>query len=610
MNLPKPLDEFSAEDQRVVRDHLETVRFAAGECIFRQGSPGDGCYIVEQGKVRLELEDEKHVETACVLAHIAQDSLLGELTVLDGRPRSATAIAETDVVAQRLSSAAVDQICVRHPQVGLGLMRALGRNASLKLRRSNERLADFIVGDAPDPEVDAMVARAAEAQRQFEDWPEERVDALLFALAQACAHHAEALARATVQETRIGNVADKAIKNRNASLCVYGSLAGRPGRGIVAVDADRRVTEIASPAGVVFGLVPVTAPVATAIFKTLIALKARCALILSFHRACLGVGTAVCEIMQTVLTEHRAPADLLQWVRKRSGRIKTMRFMRHRGVSLILATGGAGMVEAAYSSGTPALGVGPGNSPTYVAADADVAAAAQAIAISKTFDNGLVCGAESNLVVEILVRDAFVAALESCGAAVLTADEARHLTAMAIEPDGRSLDSRVTGQLAQTIADVLGIRRGYPIKLIVIPTPLEAVDLGSPLAGEKLAPLLSLFTVHSEEEAFALCRRLLAFQGCGHAAIIHTKSDERANRFGLVMPASRIVVNSPGAQGISGVTTGLMPSMTLGCGTFGGNSTTDNVSYRNLQNIKRLAHFLQPETLAPASVPHPEPAIV
>src|SRR5215813_2180369 len=341
MQFPEPLDEFSAEDQRVVRDHMETVRFAAGECIFRQGSQGDGCFIVEQGEVRLEFADETHVETKCVLAHVTQGSLLGELAVLDGRPRSAAAFAETDVVAQYLSSVAVDQICSRHPQVGVGLMRALGRDASLKLRRSNERLADFIAVDTPDPEVDAMVARAAEAQREFEDWPEERVDALLLALAQAGAHHAEALAHATVKETRIGNVADKAIKNRNASLCVYESLAGKPGRGIVAVDADRRVTEIASPAGVVFGIVPVTAPVATAIFKTLIALKARCALILSFHRACLGVGNMVCELMARVLAQHGAPADLMQWVRKRSGRTKTMRFMRHPGVSLILATGGA-----------------------------------------------------------------------------------------------------------------------------------------------------------------------------------------------------------------------------------------------------------------------------
>jgi acetaldehyde dehydrogenase/alcohol dehydrogenase len=285
------------------------------------------------------------------------------------------------------------------------------------------------------------------------------------------------------------------------------------------------------------------------------------------------------------------PSDLLQWVRRRSSRAKTAKFMSHPKVSLILATGGASMVAAAYSSGTPALGVGPGNTPAYIAGDADVDAAAQCIASSKPYDNGLICGAEHNLVVDSAVREALIAALERHGAAVLEPDEARRFIARAVQPDGRAFVPQIIGQAAARIATVAGITRPYPIKLIVVPAGTEELDRNGPLAHEKLAPLLSLFTVENEEEAIELCRRILAGQGAGHTAIVHTRSEALADRFGLAMPASRILVNSPGMQGISGMTTGLVPSFTLGCGTFGGNSTTDNVNYHNLQNIKRLARF-------------------
>jgi acyl-CoA reductase-like NAD-dependent aldehyde dehydrogenase len=268
--------------------------------------------------------------------------------------------------------------------------------------------------------------------------------------------------------------------------------------------------------------------------------------------------------------------------------------MSHPGVALILATGGAGMVKAAYSSGTPALGVGPGNAPVYVAADADPDAAAEAIAASKPYDNGLICGAEHNLVVDANIRDSLIAALERHGAAVLNHDEARAFAGHIVTPDGRHFDPRIVGQFAQVIADRTGIVRDHAIKLIVIPTALDAIERGSPLAGEKLAPILSLFTTEGDEEAFSICRRILTQGGAGHTAVIHTGNRERAEQYGLHMPVARILVNTPAVQGISGITTGLIPSYTLGCGTFGRNSTTDNVSVHNLLNVKRLAHFVQP----------------
>jgi len=594
MRLPAPLDLLADQEQRAVRDHLTFKRFAAGTCIFRKGDPGDGCYLLESGDIRLEVGGEAHIDSERVIGYVAAGSILGELALLDGLPRSASAFAHTDVQAHFLSVTAVERLSKDAPQIGMALLQALGRIASLKLRGLTERFAESIVADEQDPEVDATVAKAVEAQHEFEGWSDERVDALLVAVANAVAGQAESLARATVEETKIGNVTDKTSKNLHASLGVCRSLVGKIGYGIMAERSELMITEIASPAGVVFALIPVTNPVATAVFKTLISLKARCPLILSFHHACLKVGNVVGELMQSVLSDNGAPANLLQWIRNRASRHKTAQFMSHPDVSLVLATGGAAMVEAAYSSGTPAIGVGPGNCPAYVAADADIEAAARAIIASKPYDNGLICGSEHNLVVDARVRDAFVEALDRHGAAVLDESEASRFMSLAIAPDGH-FDRRIIGQDARTIAEVARIKRGFLPKLIVVPALPSAIEQKSALAGEKLAPVVSLFTVQSEEEALALCRRILAFQGAGHTASIHTRSRERAQRFGLQMPASRILVNSPAVQGICGMTTNLIPSLTLGCGTFAGNSTTDNVSYLNLLNIKRLAFVADPD---------------
>jgi acyl-CoA reductase-like NAD-dependent aldehyde dehydrogenase len=602
---PKFLEaELSPPEQVILDDAFEIVSFAAGECIFRAGDAADGFYIIEQGEVRLEIAHNEHVDTEGVLGYLTPGWLLGELALLDGLPRSASAFAEAAVVTRRLSEAKWRQLGESHPQIGIALLRALGRDVSLKLRAADRRLAAQFPNAEDDPEIDQVVAQAAQAQRQFESWSEERVDAVLLELARAVASNAQALAEVTVAETRIGNVADKTFKNIHASLGIYHSLVGKTGIGVVGGDPERGVTEIADPAGVVLGLIPVTNPVATAIFKTLISLKARCALILSFHRACQGAGNAVGAIIERVLAQQEVPAHLVQWVRHRSSRSKTVKFMAHSGVSLILATGGSGMVKAAYRSGTPALGVGPGNAPVYVAADADMEATAASIVASKPYDNGLICGAEHNLVVDASVRDAFVAALDRHGAAVLNAAEIERLCSKVIRPDRKALASIAIGQSAQAIASLAGVERAYPIKLIVAPVSVDEVASRTAFAKEKLAPLLSLFAVGGEADAFALCRAILAVEGAGHTAIIHTRSAERAGRFGLAMPAGRILVNVPAVQGISGIATGLVPSYTLGSGTFGGNSTTDNVSYRNLQNLKRLAHAVaQRSEATPSSAP-------
>jgi acetaldehyde dehydrogenase/alcohol dehydrogenase len=332
-----------------------------------------------------------------------------------------------------------------------------------------------------------------------------------------------------------------------------------------------------------------TNPVATLVFKTLICLKARNALIVSHHPAAAGVGAGTVELIGKVLDEHGAPPALLQSV-QRASRTRTAMFMRHPGVSLILATGGTAMVRAAYSSGTPAIGVGSGNVPALVCADADPAAAAEAVVQSKSFDHGIICGSEDNLVVAAAVRVPFLAALEAAGAVVCSDEEAARVAGHAFDPADGHLRREVLGQPAQAIAEAAGVRRDRPVRVLVLPQPLDRAD--GPLGREKLAPLLSLFTVTGDDQGLEVCQRLLANQGAGHTAVIHTGDQALQERFAVQIPASRILVNGPATHGCIGVGNGLTPSLTLGCGTFGGNSTTDNVTYTNLLNVKRLARPL------------------
>jgi acetaldehyde dehydrogenase/alcohol dehydrogenase len=574
-------------DPTLLDPYLARRRYARGERIMAQGTAGTACHLIQDGEVRLEVE-RPDFDSDGVIAYLGPGMLCGEFSLLDGLPRSASAYANTDVVALELSADRLSQLCRDDPPTGLAVLRALGQDAAAKARQTSRHLEEYVFAAHVDPAVDAVVATAAAAQAVLAGWPEARVEALLDGIALAVADRAEELAAATVAETGIGNVADKTFKNRFASLEVNRTLQGRPGVGPRPPD-DRGVTEIASPVGVVLGLIPMTNPVATLVFKTLICFKARNALIVSHHPAAAGVGARTVELIGAVLAEHRAPVELLQSV-ERASRTKTAMFMRHPQVSLILATGGTAMVRAAYSSGTPAIGVGSGNVPALVCADADPAAAAAAVVDSKGFDHGIICGSEDNLVVDAAVGAPFLAALEDAGAAVCSPEETARVAAHAFDPGDGHLRREVLGQSAQAIAQAAGVRRHGPVRVLVLPQPLAQVD--GPLGREKLAPLLSLFTVDGAEQGLEVCKRLLANQGAGHTAVIHTGDQRLQQRFAEELPASRILVNGPATHGCIGVGNGLTPSLTLGCGTFGGNSTTDNVTYTNLLNVKRLARPL------------------
>lgn len=579
------LDAFGVELLAAIHPIREMVSYPAEHRIFEYGSAADAFYIIDEGEVRIEVPSQD-VDTDPVLEILVAGDFLGEEALLGGSPRWASAVANTDVALVRVAASELRRLYKETPSDGVAVLRSMGRYTANRLRDASARVAETLADDAPDPVVDEMVAKAQAALEEFQTWPEDRVDALLEDIAVSVNDHARELAEQTVAETTLGNADHKAAKIGFGSVAVWESMKGKRGAGILSVDEESGITEIAGPVGVIFALVPITNPVPTIANKTLIALKARNAIILSCHRNAQNVGDATDAIIHEALERHGAPADLVQSVRGRTSRRRTAKFMRHPGVGLILATGGPGMVHAAYSSGKPAIGVGAGNAPAWVAADADPEVAAKAIVDSKSFDNGLICGSEQHIVVDASLHDAFVAALEANGGAVLSEAETKQVIERAFDDHGHLL-LQFVGRSAPTFAEFAGLEPKPDARILVFPVTegLSEQTLGC----ERLAPVCSLFTVDGDDEAIALCQRLLGYEGAGHTAVVHTSDPAREARFADAIPAGRILVNVPATFGFCGLVTALTPSFTLGCGTYGGNSTTDNVTFTNLQNIKRLA---------------------
>ncbi|MDE0960279.1 MAG: aldehyde dehydrogenase family protein [Planctomycetota bacterium] len=559
---------------------LEVMNSSAEESLFNEGDPGDSCFFIESGVVRVEQESAE-IDTEPVLGYFGPGDIVGELALLDHGLRSASVVVEEDLVARKLSESALSEIGSSNPQLQAQVYQYLGAIAAGRLRyeRNTETVYD------PDGEVHEMVSSAKAAQKIFSSWSSDKVQALLSRIAAVAAERSEEQAKLAVEVTHLGNVKDKTQKNLVASLGVLKSLEGQA-TGLISRNTDTGVSIFGDPVGVVFALVPQTNPVSTAVFKTLIALKSRNALILSYHRSALRVAEEVGSMITEVLEEFGAPSGLVSWIKNRNSRRKTQSYFRHQGVSLILATGGRSMVRAAYGSGRPAIGVGSGNTPVLVCDDVRLKRCAEQIVLSKSFDNGLICGAEHNLIVFDSIYDDFVQVLEESGAAVLSEKESNQLLKTLYSPTGQ-IRRHLVGQAASDIAREAGIERKSQISLIVV--PVNQIKKENPLCREKMAPVLSLFRCINQEEGMDFCERILEIDGAGHSAAIHSASKETMDEFARRMPVGRILANTPAAHGVVGITTGLVPSLTLGCGTFGGTSTTDNVTYTHLMNIKRLA---------------------
>ncbi len=578
------------QERSVFNTYVKEINFPRGSQIIRQGDMGDGCYTIDKGKVRLEL-DTSETNSDPTLGFLEEGMLLGEFSILDKLPRSSNAFADTDVSTRFMSTNNFQKLCVEQPQIGVKILMDFSREVTGKIRIMNERMSGFLHTDEVDPDVEEMIRDAGLAFREFMDWPEKKVDILLKDIAETIAGRAEAFAQETVKETGMGVIEHKITKIQFAALDVYKEMSGKHANGLNLIDPLSNIQEVASPVGVIFGLIPVTNPVSTIVFKTLISLKSRNALILSCHRNAMGVCNTAGEIIQEILKKHGAPVQLLQWIKVRGSRKKTAMYMTHPDISLTLATGGPSMVKAAYSSGNPAIGVGMGNAPALVCSDADSDKVAEMVIGSKNFDNGIICGSDNNLIVVSSIRDKFIKALEKHGAIILTTAEKTRFIAATFDADSHHIRKDKVGQDAIKIAAEAAIERDGKFSLIVVPEDENYFE--SPMANEKLAPILSLFTVADEQEGLELCRNILRKEGTGHTAIIHTNDKDRIKEFGLAMPASRILVNTPAAQGCIGIGNGLLPSLTLGCGTYAGCSTTDNVSFHNLLNIKRIAYPIE-----------------
>jgi len=439
-------------------------------------------------------------------------------------------------------------------------------------------------------EARALARRAKQAWLELAEFSQERIDAIVDAMAAAATLQAEAFAQLAVEETGYGVVADKVQKNLFSSRKVHDFIRPMKTVGIIARHDDRRVVEIAEPFGVVAAVVPSTNPTSTAIYKILISLKARCTVVISPHPAAVRCITRVAEVMEEAARHAGAPAGAVNWMTTVTLE-GTQELMKHRDVAVILATGGMGLVRAAYSAGKPAYGVGPGNAPAFIERTADVKKAVRDVITGKTFDNGVLCSSENSVVVDEPVAEAVKREFQANGGYFMSRAEMDAVARVLVTAQ-RLPNPALVGKAATLIAEKCGIT--VPPDTRVLLARLEGVGRDHPLSIEKLCPVLSYYVVNGWREGCERCKQILRYGGMGHTMAIHSQNEAVILEFGLKKPAFRIVVNSPTAHGSIGLTTGLDPAMTLGCGGYGGNITSDNITPRHLLNIKRLAYEISP----------------
>ncbi len=437
-------------------------------------------------------------------------------------------------------------------------------------------------------EARALARRAKNAQLVLAEFSQAQVDSIVDAMAAAVTPHAEALARLAVEETGFGVVADKIQKNLFSSQRVLEFIKPMKTVGVIARNDEKRVIEIAEPFGVVAAVIPSTNPTSTAIYKILISIKARCAVVMTPHPSAARCITRTADIRYEAGRKAGLPDGAISWMTTVTLE-GTQELMKAREVSVILATGGMGLVRAAYSAGKPAYGVGPGNAPCYIESSADVRKAANDILTGKSFDGGVLCSSPNSVVVDQAIEAETRRQFLDQGGYFLSAAEADALAKQLVTPQ-RLPNPAFVGKPATFIAQKVGIN--VPANTRALIAELKGVGRDYPLSFEKLCPVLSYYVVTDWREGCERCKEILRYGGMGHTMSIHSQNDAVILEFGLHKPAYRICVNTPTTHGSIGLTTGLDPAMTLGCGGFGGNITSDNISPKHLINVKRVAYEL------------------
>ncbi|HSB10477.1 MAG TPA: aldehyde dehydrogenase family protein [Blastocatellia bacterium] len=447
-----------------------------------------------------------------------------------------------------------------------------------------------------------LVERAHEAQKALATFDQQRIDEIVGAMARAALSDAYRLGELAHLETGYGSAADKATKNRFSAEQVYNFI--KPMRTVGVLRETGSIIEVASPRGIVAAVIPSTNPTSTAIFKILIAIKARDAVVLSPHPSATNCINETARVMREAGEAAGLPAGAIGCMTLATIE-GTQELMKHRRTALILATGGIGLVRAAYSSGKPAFGVGPGNVPAMIERSANVPKAVLDILTGKCFDNGTICSSEQAVVVERPIDSQVKERLTAEGAYFLNQELQASLTRV-VATATNTLNPKIVGKSPKAIAEMAGFSIPEGTRAMIC--ELSGVGRDYPLSMEKLSPILAYYVVDNLEEGCQRCAQVLRYGGMGHTASIHTESRDAAREYGTRMPASRIVVNSPSTHGAIGFTTDLEPSMTLGCGSWGGNVTSDNISPRHLVDVKRIAFETKPINQAAATQPAARPA--
>ena len=436
--------------------------------------------------------------------------------------------------------------------------------------------------------IDDLISKAKEASKEYMKLDQDQIDNIVKQMSMAGLEHHMELAKMAVEETGRGIYEDKITKNMFATEYIYHSIKYDKTVGIINENEEEGYEEIAEPIGIIAGITPVTNPRSTTMFKSIIAAKTRNVIIFGFHPSAQKCSVEAAKILRDAAIKAGAPENCILWIEEPSVTATTL-LMNHPGINLILATGGSGMVKSAYSSGKPALGVGPGNVPCYIDKTAKLKTSVNDLVLSKSFDNGMICASEQSVIVNEEIKEEFENLMKKAGCYFLSEEETNRLrdTMFIKEKDG-ALNSAIVGQSPYKIAGEAGIEVPKETKILVLKE--NGVGIEYPFSKEKLSPVLAYYIVKNSDEGISLAEKLIEFGGMGHSAVIHSENRETIQKFAETVKVGRIIVNSPSTHGAIGdIYNTNMPSLTLGCGTFGGNSTTANVSSVNLINVKRVA---------------------
>ena len=436
--------------------------------------------------------------------------------------------------------------------------------------------------------IDELVEKAKVASKEYMNLNQEQVDNIVKAMSMAGLEHHMELAKLAVEETGRGIYEDKITKNMFATEYIYHSIKNEKTVGTISENEEEGYEEIAEPIGIIAGVTPVTNPTSTTMFKSIISAKTRNVIIFGFHPSAQKSSSEAARILRDAAVKAGAPENCILWIEEPSI-LATTALMNHPDVNMILATGGTGMVKAAYSCGKPALGVGPGNVPCYIEKSAKLKTSVNDLVLSKSFDNGMICASEQSVIVDREIHDEFEKLMKEAGCYFLTDEQTTKLrNSMFIEEAGCALNADIVGKSPYKIAKGAGIDVPEDTKVLVLHE--NGVGIEYPFSKEKLSPVLTYYVVDSSDEGIELAEKLIEFGGLGHSAVIHSENNDVIQKFSEKVKVGRIIVNSPSTHGAIGdIYNTNMPSLTLGCGTFGGNSTTANVSSVNLINIKRVA---------------------